>query len=144
MHDRSDNPATSTSDSTKCGGITLRIVVGLCALVLLPRSTAYAGPSCKPILSILDTRELRVSPIQPYTWKATMFADVRHCATNSGVFEIDFVRSKELAPDLQMTEAFRWQAGQFTVELEFWGDEWVLEHRIGFIAPCVCREPPFE
>jgi len=143
MHDRSDTPAESASHSTTRRG-RKTLALGLCALALLLRCTAYAGPSCKPVLSILHVQEDRVSPIQPYKWKATVLADARYCATKSGVFEIDFVRSAELGPDLQMTEAFRWQAGQFTVELELWPDEWVLKHRIGFIAPCVCREPPFE
>ena len=143
MHDRSDTPAKSASHSTARRG-RRTLALGLCALALLPRSTAHAGPSCKPMLSILEARAFRVSPIQPYTWKATVLADAHFCATTSGMFEIDFVRAAEVGPDLQMTEAFRWRAGQFKIELELGADEWVLEHRIGFIAPCVCRDPPFD
>jgi len=114
-----------------------------CSVFLL--GAAHAGPSisCKPILSVQETSVLRTSETLPYTWKAIVFADNRHCATQSGMFEIDFLRIKEFGPDVQMTERFRWQAGRFEVSVELWADEAVLEHRIGFIAPCVCREMPF-
>jgi len=59
------------------------------------------------------------------------------------MFEIDFIRGKEFGPDVQMTEKFRWTAGRFEVSVEFWADEAVLDYRIGFIAPCVCRDMPF-
>ena len=114
-----------------------------CSVSLL--GAAHAGPaiSCKPILSILESRAVRTSEILPYRWKATVFADNRHCASRSGVFEIDFIRGKEFGPDVQMTEKFRWTAGRFEVSVEFWADEAVLDYRIGFIAPCVCRDMPF-
>jgi hypothetical protein len=114
-----------------------------CAVLLV--SGVHAGPaiSCKPILSILEIRAIRTSEILPYLWKATVFADNRHCATRSGMFEIDFIRSKEFGPDVQMTEKFRWKAGRFEVSVEFWADEAVFDYRIGFVAPCVCRDMPF-
>ena len=65
--------------------------------------------------------------------------DARHCATRSGNFEIDFVRTKENAPDLQFTETFRWQHDEFGIAMELTLDEAVIDFRIGFIAPCVCR-----
>ena len=43
-----------------------------------------------------------------------------------------------------MTEKFRWKAGWFDVSMEFSADEAVLDYRIGFIAPRVCRDMPFE
>jgi len=115
-----------------------------CSIFLL--NAAYAGPtaSCKPILSIRDIREIRSSELLPYAWTAAVLADVRHCATYSGIFEVDFVRTKEFGPDVQFTEKFQWKAGQFEISVEFWADEGVLDHRIGFVAPCVCREMPFD
>jgi hypothetical protein len=83
-------------------------------------------------------------PPKSSTWKATIVADATYCATGSGGFEIDFIRIKEYAPDVQFTEKYRWLPGQFDVTLELTMDEAVLEHRIGFIAPCVCREIPFK
>jgi hypothetical protein len=72
-----------------------------------------------------------------------MFADSSHCATRSGSFEVDFIRIKEYAPDLQFTEKYRWTTGEFEIALELWADEAVIDHRVGFVAPCVCREVPF-
>jgi hypothetical protein len=114
-----------------------------CWMLLLGAAAATPTVSCKPILTMGATSDTRTSPILPYLWKATMVADATHCATRSGSFEIDFIRIKEHSPDLQFTEQYRWKAGQFEISLELSGDEAVLEHRIGFVAPCVCREIPF-
>ena len=122
---------------TACAAVT-------CWVLLLSVAQAAPTVACKPLLSTRDVRTARESPILPYEWKVTVFADARHCATHSGTFEIDFIRIKEYAPDLQFTEKFRWKDGQFDVSLELAGDEAVLEHRIGFVAPCVCRDIPFE
>jgi len=114
---------------------------------MLLLNAAHAAPTvaCKPLLmSTRDVRTNRESPILPYEWTVTVLGDARHCATPSGMFEIDFIRIKEYSPDLQFTEKFRWKDGQFDVSLELAGDEAVLEHRIGFVAPCVCRDIPFE
>ena len=77
----------------------------------------------------------------PWTWKATLAADTRHCATRSGGFEIDFIRIKEFGPDVQFTEKFRWNSGQFDVSMEMTVDENVLEYRVGFIALRLPRFP---
>lgn len=104
---------------------------------------AVAAVTCKPILTVKNVREVRTSTFpQPWTWTATIFADRTFCATRSGTFEIDFVRIKEYAPDLQFTEKFKWGTGQFEVTIELGADEAILNYRIGFIAPCVCREIP--
>ena len=114
-----------------------------CWILLIEPDHATAVVSCKPILATRVTWDTRVSPMQPYLWKAAMFADVRHCATHAGTFEVDFVRIKEYAPELQFTEQYRWTEGEFEIALELSGDEAVVDHRIGFVAPCVCRDPPF-
>jgi len=49
------------------------------------------------------------------------------------------VRLKENSPDIQFTERFRWSPVRFDVSMDLTSDESILEHRIGFIAPCVCR-----
>ena len=69
-------------------------------------------------------------------------ADPSYCATRSGNFEIDVIRTKEYSPDMQFTEKYRWNAGQFDVSIELRADEAIEDYRIGFIAPCVCREIP--
>lgn len=123
-------------------------------LVLVPALTGtilsttaahvFADIACKPLLTFRNVREVRgpSSPLVPWTWQATIVADVRFCATRSGGFEIDFVRIKEYSPDLQFTERLPWHAGQFDVAFELTSDESILEYRIGFVAPCVCRQFP--
>jgi hypothetical protein len=113
-------------------------------MLLLNAAQAAPTVACKPLLSTRDVRTNRESPVLPYEWTVTVLADARHCATRSGMFEIDFVRIKEYSPDLQFTEKFRWKEGQFDVSFELSGDEAVIDHRIGFVAPCVCRDIPFK
>lgn len=109
-------------------------------------TAASSAITCKPILSVKNVRELRTAerPVQPWTWKATIVADASFCATKSGNFEIDFVQIKEYSLDVQFTEKYRWTSGQIDVSMELAGDESILDYRIGFIAPCVCREIPYD
>jgi hypothetical protein len=121
---------------------TALLAVGVC--VIGDATAADASTACKPILSVQAVTQLRASPmpVQPWTWRATIVADSGFCATGAGNFEIDFIRIKENSKDLQFTERFRWQKGQFEVAVEFAPDEAVLAYRIGFVAPCVCSELP--
>jgi hypothetical protein len=115
-------------------------------LVAAWATSALATVTCKPILSVRNVRELRSAErqVQPWTWKATIVADPSFCATRSGNFEIDFIRIKEYSPDVQFTETVRWSSGQFDVSVELAADESILDYRIGFIAPCVCRDIPYD
>ena len=108
-------------------------------------TSALSNVICKPMLSIKYVREIRApqASIRPWTWSATITADARFCATAAGNFEIDFVRIKEYSPDMQVTEKYKWAPGQFDVSFELAGDESIDDYRIGFIAPCVCRELPW-
>jgi hypothetical protein len=117
-----------------------------CSIGLLSTAYSQAGLACKPMLSFKNVREVRPAgkPIAPWTWKATIVADVTYCATRNGPFEIDFVQIKEYAPDRQFTEKLRWTAGQFDVLIELDASEAIVEYRLGFIAPCVCREFPYD
>ena len=87
---------------------------------------------------------LRSGRSYPWTWKATIVADASYCATKSGNFEIDFIRIKEYSPDMQFTEKVRWSSGQFDVSIELAADKSIHDYRIGFIAPCVCRDIPYD
>jgi hypothetical protein len=117
-----------------------------CAFAAPAATDVLAAITCKPILSVRNVRELRTAnrPIQPWIWKATIVADNAYCATAAGAFEIDFIRLKEYAPDVQFTEKHRWSTGQFDVAMELTADEAIHDYRIGFVAPCVCRALPFE
>jgi len=118
----------------------------LLACLLAWPAASLAAVACKPLLTIKSVREIRPSEpsLRPWVWKATVVADGAHCATTKGAFEIDFIRTKEDAPDLQFTEAFQWTPGQFDVAVELALDEAIHDYRLGFIAPCLCREPPYE
>ena len=98
--------------------------------------------ACKPLLSTQTVREVRPSSPQPlpWSWHATIVADTSFCASRSGRFEMDFIRIKEYAPDLQFTQRFQWSQKQFDISMELSPDEAILEFRIGFISPCVCRD----
>jgi hypothetical protein len=116
-----------------------------CTPVVLGAPTALAALTCKPLLAIKNVREIRTSTMpRPWIWQATITADTSYCATKSGNFEIDFVRMQEYSPDVQFTEKYRWTAGQFDVSIELSADEAIVDYRIGFIAPCVCGEIPFD
>jgi hypothetical protein len=126
--------------------------VAICATLGLG-SFALAGPAvsqpaCKPLLSAQKVREVLASDAAGRshtrsirrTWQATISTDISYCATRSGMFEIDFIRMKENAPDLQFTEKFRWREHGFSVSIDLAPDESIGAFRIGFIAPCVCRQ----
>jgi hypothetical protein len=117
------------------------LLVGCHAWVL--GMDTFAAVTCKPILSIKNVREVRAANfLQPWTWKATVMADLTYCATKKGFFEMDFIRIKEYSPDIQFTERFNWIPGHFEVTMELVADEAIIDYRIGFIAPCVCRDYP--
>ena len=115
-----------------------------CSFVVLTGTNVLANSVCKPLLSFKNVREIHAGGTQMglWSWKASIKAETNFCATRSGGFEIDFVRIKEYSADLQFTERFRWNEGQFDVSIELTPDESILEYRLGFVAPCVCREFP--
>ena len=146
MFDRSSSGRCISSPTVTRGRLRQLALATLLtgSFVSVNAATVLAEIACKPQLSFRNVREIRSAhtPIAPWTWKASIVADTRFCATRSGSFEIDFVRIKEYSADLQFTERFRWSAGQFDVSFELSVDESILEYRLGFIAPCVCREFP--
>jgi hypothetical protein len=98
--------------------------------------------ACKPTITV---KSIHFSGAQEMrrVWTAALIVTAPQCATSSGRFEIDFTRAKEHAPDLQFTEQFEWRAGEIKVSLDLWWDEVVTDYRIGFIAPCVCKDMQF-
>lgn len=69
-----------------------------------------------------------------------MSVDAAGCAAREGRFAIDFVRSKENAPDVTFSEGFTWTAGGLNVSAAFWEDEAPLAAFIAHVSPCSCRE----
>jgi hypothetical protein len=143
VRNTSNRPCTSSNPS--CRPLRRLALMSLlaCSFAGPAATSALPAITCKPLLSIKNVREIRASIIpQSWVWKAAIAADTSYCATGSGSFEIDFIRSKEYSPDIQFTEKYRWTPGQFDVTIELTADESIQDYRIGFIAPCVCRELP--
>lgn len=118
-----------------------RLVVAAVLSALGPHP-AVAAIACKPVITP-NTVLVSEPAGSQRLWTAVLAVDASTCASTSGTFEIDFVRLKETAPDLQFTERFTWRPGNITVSLDLWIDEWIRDFRVGFVAPCVCPEPPF-
>jgi hypothetical protein len=117
----------------------------LAGLLVMMAGDALPAITCKPILLVRNVQEVRgPTASQPWSWTATIVADASYCSTRSGTFEIDFIRIKEYAPDVQFTEVYKWSPGRFRVAVELAADEAILAYRIGFVAPCVCQALPFE
>lgn len=120
--------------------VTLLLIL---SILLLDITSALSQVlACRPFLSTKAVQEIRPASPQPLPWKwhATIVVDSNFCASRSGNFEIDFIRLKENSSDLQFTQTFRWAENPFDISIELSPDEAILEFRIGFIAPCVCRE----
>jgi hypothetical protein len=103
---------------------------------------AHCAVACKPIITL---KSAQISEPRGMTrgWTAILYINAFFCATSFGRFEVDFIREKENAPDMQFTEQFEWRPGETAISIELWRDETVSAYRVGFIAPCACREWQF-
>ena len=95
---------------------------------------------CKPSLAF---KEVQFSEMQPptlkRTWTAVVSVDAAGCAANSGGhFEIVFSRLKEIGPEIEFREQFKWQPPSVKVAVDFWADEAVERYRLDNITPCPC------
>ena len=111
----------------------------LCSL-FVASGAVLAGSQevCKPALSLKDSEHSEVVRFQR-KWTGAFVVDASRCATTTGFFEVEFVRLKEIGPDLSFAERFMWNPGQTEVTLDLAWDEWVNAHRIGQVHPCPCR-----
>jgi hypothetical protein len=94
---------------------------------------------CRPVLNVKQSRFSDVRDMQRI-WRAVVAVDASRCASESGSFEIRFVRAKENALDLPFTQTFGWRPGTVEVALAFWADEAVQHAGIGRVGACPCRE----
>ena len=109
------------------------------ALVLGVPYQAVAAIACKPVLTF---REVRFSQAQNQSrkWTGVVAVDASRCVATSGTFEIKFVRTKEVGPDLLFSKRFKWSPGLTRVSLDFWWDEAVLDYWIADVPSCGCPE----
>ena len=116
----------------------LQSVLPAVIVSLLAATHAAGAPLCKPELTIKDVTFSPIHNLQR-TWTARIAVDAVRCATESGRFQVNFVRLKEIAPDMDYTEQFSWTAGEIAVATDFSADEAVLYYTIA-AAACPCRE----
>jgi hypothetical protein len=99
---------------------------------------AISQELCKPTLSSSASRHSDPVKFQR-TWTAVFEVDASECATGTGPFTIEFVRLKEVGPDLTFWQGYTWRAGETEVSLDLTWDEWVSAYRIAAVQPCPCR-----
>ena len=90
---------------------TYRSMLPAAIVSLLAASHAAGAPLCKPELTVKDVTFSPIHNLQR-TWTARIAVDAARCATESGRFQVNFVRLKETAPDMDFTEQFSWTAHQ--------------------------------
>ena len=115
----------------------LRLLFKLATLVLWIPTQTSANHACKPVLKLNEVR-FSSAQDQQRKWTANLAVDPSHCTERSGLFEIKFVRLKEVGPDLLFTEQFKWSPAVVEVSLDFWWDESVYDYWIGEVRPCGC------
>jgi hypothetical protein len=115
-------------------------MAGLAAALLLGfPAQAMAGIACKPVLTFKEVGFSEAHD-QLRKWTGVLAVDASRCVATSGVFEIKFVRIKEMGPDLLFSERFKWSPGLTQVSLDFWWDEAVRDYWIGDVPSCGCPE----
>jgi hypothetical protein len=94
---------------------------------------------CRPALKF---EQVGLSETQGHQrlWSAVLAVDASQCATISGRFYVNFVRLKEMAPDLLFSEEFTWSPGRIEISVELWLDEAILDYRISYVASCPCNQ----
>jgi hypothetical protein len=112
-----------------------------CSLGFVAMASAVGAGPCKPNL---DLKEVRLSEMQlpsmERKWTAVVSVEASGCAANSaGYFEIVFVRSLEIGPELEFREQFIWMPPSVKVGVDFGAYEAVERYRIDNVTPCVCR-----
>jgi hypothetical protein len=116
-----------------------RLALLLAGTVALLSATHAVGETmCRPTLTFERARFSEPGG-QQRLWSAILSVDASSCATTSGRFYVNFVRLKEMAPDVLFSEEFAWNPGRIEISVEFWLDEAVGDYWTGYVALCPCR-----
>ena len=112
------------------------------SLGLVSMAGAVGAKPCKPNLDIRDVHFSKMQlPSMERKWTALVSVEVSGCAANSaGYFEIVFVRSLEIGPELEFREQFVWMPPSVKVGVDFGAYESVERYRIDNVTPCACRD----
>jgi hypothetical protein len=113
------------------------------SIVLFGADPSFGREVCKPRLAFKQVRFSEPQNLQR-RWTAVLDVDASACAATSGRFEINFLREKEDAPELEFSAPFTWQtgevrSGQIEVSIDFWIDEAAHAYAVGYVTPCGCR-----
>ena len=108
-------------------------------VALFSVTQAVAETMCRPTLTFEQARFSETRG-QQRLWNAVLAVDASNCATTAGRFYVNFVRLKEMAPDLLFSEEFAWRPERIQISMEFWLDEAVQDYWLGYVAMCPC--PP--
>ena len=119
----------------------------ICALLagglgLVSMAGAVGAEPCKPNLDIRDVHFSKMQlPNMERKWTALVSVEASGCAANSaGYFEIVFVRSLEIGPELEFREQFIWMPPSVKVGVDFGAYKSVERYRIDNVTPCACRD----
>ena len=127
------------SDNKHRRPMCLRLSLPLAGAVTLFSATQTIGDTlCRPTLTF---EQVGLSETQGHQrlWSAILAVDACQCATTSGSFYVNFVRLKEMTPDLLFSEQFTWNPGPIEISVKFWLDEAVLDYWVGYVPICPCR-----
>jgi hypothetical protein len=109
---------------------------------LIGVTQAVGQQECRPALAF---KEVHFSQMQPPTlerkWTAVVSVDASRCpAKSEGYFEIVFSRLKEIGPEIEFRERFKWLPPSVKVEVDFAADEAVERYWFDNITPCPCGD----
>ena len=115
-------------------------LTGVIGLISVTQSSGQQ--LCRPTLAFT---EAHFSEMKPPTlerkWTAVVSVDASRCGPSSeGYFEIVFTRLKEIGPEIEFRERFRWLSPLVKVEVDFAADEAVERYWIDNIVPCPCGD----
>jgi hypothetical protein len=115
-------------------------LAGAAWLISVPQ--VLAQQVCKPSLAFKEVKfsEMQL-PTLKRTWTAVVSVDASRCVANStGHFEIVFSRLKEIGPEVEFREQFKWLPPSVEVAVDFSADEAVERYWVDNITPCPCGD----
>jgi hypothetical protein len=115
-------------------------IIGTLALAV---GIARAAPEgfCRPRLELNPNRSISGVFPQERIWKAELTGDASHCKEESGLFQLQIMRLKDNAPDLDFLVTEQWRAGGFEIMLTSAPDEQIGLAQIMWISRCSCVPP---
>lgn len=98
----------------------------------------FAGPVCRPRLTLTQVQFSEVQPNMERRWTAVVTVDASRCASTAGYFTAGFLREKENAMPLEFREEFVWSAPSVLIGVDLWADEAIEVSWIDSIQGCRC------